>query len=57
MLREIPFLLLGVGMVWRLWRDDGSEKPHSKTLAHFVILMFLLGMIMYVFPDPMRRRY
>jgi len=57
MLHEIPFLLLGVGMAWRLWRDDGSEKPHSKTLAHFVLLMFLLGMIMYVFPDPMRRRY
>jgi Zn-dependent protease len=57
MLHEIPFLLVGLGMAWRLWKDDGSEKPHSKTLAHFVLLMFLLGAIMYVFPDPMRRRY
>lgn len=57
MLHEVPFLLIGLGMGWRLWKDDGSEEPHSKTLAHYVILMFLLGTLMYIFPDPMRRRY
>lgn len=57
MLRELPFLLVGLGMGWRLWKDDGAEKPHTKTLVQYVLMMFLLGVLMYLFPDPMRRRY
>ncbi len=56
MLHEVPFLLVGLGMGWRLWKDDGSDQPHSKTLAHYVILMFLLGALMYIFPDGTRGR-
>jgi Zn-dependent protease len=56
-LRELPFLLVGLGMGWRLYKDDGAEQPHSKTLVQYVLLMFVLGILMYLFPDPMRRRY
>lgn len=56
-LRELPFLLVGLGMGWRLWKDDGAEKPHTRTLVQYVLLMFVLGLLMYLFPDPMRRRY
>ena len=57
MLHEIVFLLVGVGIVWRLFKDDGAERPHTKTLVQYVLLLFFLGAMIYLFPDPMRRRF
>ena len=51
------WMLLGVavGMGWRIWQGGSAEKPSTKTLVQFVLLIFALGVIAYVFPDTTRR--
>ena len=55
MLREWVFLLVAVGMAWRLWRGGYAEKPSTKTMVRFVLLLFALGVISYRFPDLTQR--
>ncbi len=57
MSHEIAFLLVGVAVTWRLFRDDGSETPHSKTMALYVLLLFFMGVALYLFPSPVRPNY
>jgi len=57
MLHEFAFLLVAAGVIWRLFKDDGAEKPHTRTMAQYVLLLFFLGIVMYLFPDPLRRRF
>ena len=52
MLHNLTFLFVGLGMGWRLWKGDVPERPSSKTLIYFVLLLFALGLIIYRFPDP-----
>jgi Zn-dependent protease len=52
LLHEGMFLIVAVGMAWRLWSGGFAEKPSTKTLVQFVLLLFALGMILYRFPAP-----
>ena len=54
MLHEFVFVLVALGMGWRLYQGGDPEKPHSKTLVQFVLLLFALGVVMAVFPDTRR---
>lgn len=55
MLHEWVFLFLALGMAWRLWTADFADKPSTKTLVRYVLLLFALGVIMYKFPDTTQR--
>ena len=52
LLHEWMFLLVAIGMGWRLWAAGFPEKPHTNTLARFVLLLFALGIAVYLFPAP-----
>lgn len=52
LLHELMFLLVAVGMGWRLWAGGFPEKPSTKTMVHFVLLLFTLGLMMLKFPPP-----
>jgi Zn-dependent protease len=56
-LQEWPFLFVALGMGWQIFRSEPAEKPSTRTLLQYVLILFFLGLIMYAFPDPMRRRY
>ena len=55
LLHEFPFLFIAIGMSWRLYRGGYAEKPSTKTLVQYVLLLFVLGVVMYLFPDATRR--
>ena len=51
---------LAAGMGWRIWKNDVPEKPSTgqpstRTLVQFVLLLFTLGVAIYVFPDTSGR--
>ena len=48
-------VLLAVGMGWRIWKADVPEQPSSRTLIRYVLLLFALGVVIYVFPDTSTR--
>jgi Zn-dependent protease len=54
MLHEGVFLLIALGMAWRVYRGGYAEKPHTRTLVQYVLLLFVLGVVMYIFPDTRR---
>ena len=54
MLHEGPFLFIAAGMAWRLWAGGYAEKPSTKTLVKFVLLLFALGSVIALFPDARR---
>jgi len=37
-------------MAWRLWRGGYAEKPSTKTLVQYVLLLFALGTVIALFP-------
>ena len=51
-LREGVYLFIVAGMTWRLFTNDLPSDEHgdTKTLAQFVLLLFALGVMMYVAP-------
>jgi Zn-dependent protease len=60
LLHEWTFLLIALGMAWRLYTGGYPEQPSSKTLVHYVLLIFALGVVVYIFPDTssmLRSRY
>ena len=54
-LKEGPFAFIAAGMAWRLWKGGYAEQPSTRTLIRFVLLLFALGIVIYLFPDS--RRY
>jgi Zn-dependent protease len=54
MLHEWPFLFIALGMAWRLWRGGDADKPSTKTLIQYVLLLFALGSVIALFPDSRR---
>ncbi len=54
LLQEAMFLFVALGMGWRLWSGGYPEKPSTKTMVQYVLLLFALGLLMYRFPVPTR---
>ena len=54
MLHEWPFLFIAAGMGWRLWQGGYADKPSTRTLVRFVLLLFALGTVIAIFPDTRR---
>ena len=52
LLHELMFALVAIGMGWRLWSGGFAEKPATKTMVQFVLLLFSLGLLMLKFPAP-----
>ena len=52
MLHNLVFLFVALGMGWRVWKNDVPDRPDSRTLVQFILLLFSLGLIIYRFPDP-----
>ena len=50
-LHEGPFAFIAIGMAWRLWKGGYPEKPNTKTLVYFILLLFALGITIFKFPD------
>jgi Zn-dependent protease len=50
LLHELTFLLIAGGMGVRLWNGGYPEKPSTRALVQFVLLLFLLGLVAYLFP-------
>jgi Zn-dependent protease len=50
-LQEGMFLAIALGMAWRIFTGGIPDKPSSKTMIQFVLLLFALGLVVYVFPD------
>jgi Zn-dependent protease len=54
LLQEGVFLFVAIGMAWRIWSGGFAEKPSTKTMVQYVLLLFALGLLMYRFPVPTR---
>lgn len=54
MLHEWPFLFIAIGMAWRLWSGGYADKPSTRTLVQYVLLLFALGSVIALFPDTRR---
>ena len=54
-LREGVFLFITAGMLWRALTGVAPERPSSATMIRYMLLLFLLGSLMWVVPDTMRR--
>jgi Zn-dependent protease len=46
---------LAAGMGWRIWQNDVPDKPSTRTLVRYVLLVFALGVVIYAFPDTSAR--
>lgn len=55
LLHEWVFLFIAIGMGWRLWQGGAAEKPSTRTMVRYVLLLFLLGLVIFRFPDTTRR--
>jgi Zn-dependent protease len=54
-LHEGVFLFIAAGMAWRLFTGSAPENPSSATMIRYTLLLFLLGALMGLVPDTMRR--
>ncbi len=54
-LQEYVFLFVALGMGYRVLTGESAEKPSTRTMVQYVLLLFALGMLMYTFPDTTRR--
>jgi len=52
LLHEWMFAIVGIGMAWRLWQGGFAQKPSTKTMVQFVLLLFALGLVLLRFPPP-----
>jgi Zn-dependent protease len=54
-LHEGVFLFIAAGMAWRLFTGAAPESPSSATMIRYTLLLFLLGALMGLVPETMRR--
>ena len=52
LLHEWTFCFIALGMGFRLWTGGYPDRPSTKTMVHYVLLLFALGLIIYRFPPP-----
>ena len=55
LLHELTYLGIALGMGWRIYTGGYAEKPSTSTLVRMMLLLFVLGVVVYVFPDSTRR--
>jgi Zn-dependent protease len=55
LLHEGVFLFIAAGMGWRLFTGEAPEQPSSATMIRYTLLLFLLGVVMWIFPESARR--
>jgi Zn-dependent protease len=54
LLHEGVFLFIAAGMGWRLFTGEAPEQPSSATMVRYTMLLFLLGAVMWAFPETAR---
>lgn len=54
LLRENAYLLVGAGMLWRVFTGVTPEQPSTRTMVFFMGLLMVLGAIVWVAPDLAR---
>ena len=52
LLQEWTFCFIALGMGWRLYAGGYPDRPSTKTMVQYVLLLFALGLIIYRFPAP-----
>ncbi len=52
LLQEWTFLFIALGMGWRLYAGGYPDRPSTKTMVQYVLLLFALGLLIYRFPAP-----
>lgn len=52
LMHEVVFLLIGAGMTWRLFTNDAPEEESTSTLVNYLLLLFALGLMIYLVPNP-----
>jgi len=55
LLHEGIFLFIVAGMAFRLWKGGEADKPSTRTLLKFVLILFVLGLVIFRFPDTTGR--
>jgi Zn-dependent protease len=53
LLHEWVYLFIAAGMAWRLFTLV-PDKPSSRTMVSFMLLLFLLGAVLWVVPEAGR---
>jgi len=53
LLHEWVYLFIAAGMAWRLF-TPAPDKPSSRTMVSFMLLLFLLGAVLWVVPEAGR---
>ncbi len=51
LLHENAYLLVGAGMMWRVFKRDVAAEPSTRTMVGFMALLMVLGAIVWVAPD------
>ena len=54
-LREGVFLFIAAGAAWKMFTGFAPEQASTPTMVRYMLLLFALGMLMWVAPDAMRR--
>jgi Zn-dependent protease len=54
LLHEAVFLFIAVGMAWRLFSGPVPQKPSSRTMIGYMLLLFTLGAVLWVVPEAGR---
>ncbi len=54
-LHEWSYLFIAGGMGWRLWQGGYPEESNTRTFVRYVLLLFVLGLVVYRFPDTTQR--
>ena len=57
LLREWVYLGIAAGMAWRTFTGVAPEKPSSRGMIAFMLLLIALGAIMWAAPDASRSGY
>ncbi len=52
---EWVFLFVALGMAWRTFTGAEPERPSTPTMVRYMLLLFFLGVIIFLFPDAGRR--
>lgn len=56
MTQRVAFLLVGAGMIFRLFTRDAPAEPSTRVAVYFTVLLFALGALLKIIPlQPINR--